>query len=311
MPLQVAIAYDGSSSAGTAIRVAGALFGGARAAVVNVPRPLATRAETVAVAVPTLSPSALQETLDALDAEAREEAERTTAEGVELARAAGLDARAEVAPPRMPYHDTLIETAHKLGADVLVSGTRGHGGFARALLGSTSTALLHHADLPLLVVPEGSGALDGPALIGYDGSDAAGHAIAVAGRLLAGRAARVVHVWESQYRHGLTVRALSGLPSGDVVTALDEALAAAADETVGRGVEAARAAGLDATGEALETKAGAWRALTADARAHGAAVIVTGSRGLGGARSALLGSVSSGLLHNADLPVLVVPPAAD
>ena len=37
-------------------------------------------------------------------------------------------------------------------------------------------------------------------------------------------------------------------------------------------------------------------------------MIVTGARGLGGARSALLGSVSSGLIHNADLPVLVVPP---
>jgi nucleotide-binding universal stress UspA family protein len=32
-----------------------------------------------------------------------------------------------------------------------------------------------------------------------------------------------------------------------------------------------------------------------------------GTRGLGAARSVLLGSVSSGLVQNAELPVLVVP----
>jgi nucleotide-binding universal stress UspA family protein len=47
--------------------------------------------------------------------------------------------------------------------------------------------------------------------------------------------------------------------------------------------------------------------VAAAARAHGASVIAVGSRGLGGARSVLLGSVSSGLVQNAELPVLVVP----
>jgi hypothetical protein len=48
------------------------------------------------------------------------------------------------------------------------------------------------------------------------------------------------------------------------------------------------------------------------ARTHGASVIATGTRGVGAARSALLGSVSSGLIQNAELPILVVPdePAA-
>jgi nucleotide-binding universal stress UspA family protein len=64
---------------------------------------------------------------------------------------------------------------------------------------------------------------------------------------------------------------------------------------------------LDAVGETVESDDGAWRAVAAAARAHGASVIVLGSRGLGAARSVLLGSVSSGLVQNAELPVLVVP----
>ena len=38
-------------------------------------------------------------------------------------------------------------------ADLLVVGTRGHGGFAGLLLGSTSTYLAHHTPCPLVIVP--------------------------------------------------------------------------------------------------------------------------------------------------------------
>jgi len=60
-------------------------------------------------------------------------------------------------------------------------------------------------------------------------------------------------------------------------------------------------------GDSVEADDGAWRAVAAAAHAHGASAIVVGNRGLGSARSALLGSVSSGLIQNAALPVLVVP----
>ncbi|MFJ5229971.1 universal stress protein [Kitasatospora sp. NPDC088391] len=47
--------------------------------------------------------------------------------------------------------DLLLRAA--AGRHTLVLGTRGNGGFARLLLGSVSTAAVHHATCPVLVVP--------------------------------------------------------------------------------------------------------------------------------------------------------------
>ena len=119
-----------------------------------------------------------------------------------------------------------------------------------------------------------------------------------------------MHVWESQFRRSLTTRVLRhGLVDdvGEVVDLLEQTIADAAEAKTQEGVDAARAAGLSAVGEAVESDSGAWRTLLATARANAAAVIVAGARGIGGARSALLGSVTSGLAQNAEQPVLIVP----
>jgi len=48
--------------------------------------------------------------------------------------------------------DVLVQETR--GAQLTVIGTRGRGGFAGMLLGSTSQGVLHHAEGPLMVVPE-------------------------------------------------------------------------------------------------------------------------------------------------------------
>jgi hypothetical protein len=63
----------------------------------------------------------------------------------------------------------IADAASEAEVDVIVCGSRGQGPFSRALLGSTSSSLLYHADRSVLVVPPGGGDLDGPMLIGYDG----------------------------------------------------------------------------------------------------------------------------------------------
>ena len=61
-------------------------------------------------------------------------------------------------PPRLSLHTVLgnpveILLSASVGHHTLAVGTRGNGGFARLLLGSVSTALVHHCTCPVLVVP--------------------------------------------------------------------------------------------------------------------------------------------------------------
>ena len=307
---RVMIAYDGSPSAAIAVRAAASLFRDARGLVATVPSNPSVRAGTAVPVLPNVSPGVVQEAIDELSAEARREADETAEQALGQAQALGLEAEAVTVSPSAPAWAALLEAAHRLGADVLVCGTRGRGTFARALLGSTSSSLLHHTDVPLLIVPDG-GALDGPVVAAYDGSEGSRRAIQAVGRLLPGRATVVVHAWEPAFHRGLTALALDAggpidrLPG--IVGELDRTLAESAAATTEDGVAAARAAGLDAVGDTVEADDGAWRAVATAARAHNASVIAMGTRGLGAARSALLGSVSSGLVHNAELPVLVVP----
>ena len=74
------------------------------------------------------------------------------------------------------------------------------------------------------------------------------------------------------------------------------------------GAGIARATGFDAISIVAEAKGPVWAAVEQVAEEHDASAIVVGSRGFSGIKSLLLGSVSSGIVHHALRPTVVVAP---
>ena len=142
------IAYDGSDTSKHAIARAGALFPGAKAVIATVWEP-----------TPVLSAPGALGTIDPLDIESQERvdkavnatAQRISTEGAEAATAAGLVAEGQVTEDAPTWHG-IVSLADEVGADVVVCGSRGHGGLRSALLGSVSQGVMHHAHRPVLVI---------------------------------------------------------------------------------------------------------------------------------------------------------------
>jgi nucleotide-binding universal stress UspA family protein len=148
----------------------------------------------------------------------------------------------------------------------------------------------------------------GPVLFGYDGSPHARAAIEHAAALLRPAAAAVVATaWVSFERsapHALL--AMPGQAIRDAVTGLDEAQRETAEELAAEGAEFASAAGFDARPRAVRAEGPFFAALVQCAEELDAVAIVVGSRGRSPVRAAVLGSVSTGVLHHTSRPVLVV-----
>jgi len=79
----------------------------------------------------------------------------------ELALTKGCGVAVEGRLVEMTAADALVEASD--GAELLIVGSRGRGGFAAAVLGSVSTACVRHAKCPVVVVPAPRGHDETPA----------------------------------------------------------------------------------------------------------------------------------------------------
>jgi nucleotide-binding universal stress UspA family protein len=147
----------------------------------------------------------------------------------------------------------------------------------------------------------------GPVLIAYDGSNHARAAIERAGNVLQSGPAVVATAWTSF--EDAAPAALLALPKDMVresVYTLDDANRETAEAVAAEGAELARAAGFDAEPRAVRAGGPFFAALVRTADELDSRAIVAGSRGRSPIRAAVLGSVSTGLLHHTKRPVLVV-----
>jgi nucleotide-binding universal stress UspA family protein len=149
-----------------------------------------------------------------------------------------------------------------------------------------------------------------PILVCYDGSEPAGEAIARAAELFPGADAVVltvaepVQTWPDRDPGGVIGTAIAR--AGGLIAELDDIAAEVAAKTAGEGAARATAAGLRATPLALAGKPST--VIVATATTRDVSTVVLGARGLSAAKAALMGGVSSEVLHRCDRPVLVVPP---
>jgi nucleotide-binding universal stress UspA family protein len=84
------------------------------------------------------------------DTNYEEIAEKVMADAISTAVDPGSDVRVSTSAKEGSAAQVLIDAA--AGADLLVIGSRGHGGFAGALLGSVSQHCVHHAPCPVVVI---------------------------------------------------------------------------------------------------------------------------------------------------------------
>jgi nucleotide-binding universal stress UspA family protein len=304
------IAYDGSDGARAALAAASALFPEADAVVATI-QPPPPSLEAAAIARIALPDAMIREGLANLRAESERAGRERVGEGADIGTAAGLRCTTRVVEAITPWR-ALRALAEEIEADVIVSGTRGVGPVDRVLLGSTASSLLHHANRPILVVPAGTTELDGPILAGYDESEGARCALRFAAVHLAQRPVVVANAWRSPVRHSLRGQALARSHVAtfeDYVEGVDTIWAEVAAASAEAGAAFARELGLDARDTAPESGAGHAHALLREAQDVHAAAVLVGSRGRGAVASTVLGSVATGLVNAAALPVLIVPEA--
>jgi nucleotide-binding universal stress UspA family protein len=201
-----------------------------------------------------------------------------------------------------PRVQTLIDLSKDTG--MIVVGSRGHGAFRRGLLGSVSTALVHHAQCPVAVIHDApTPRHDAPVVLGVDGSPVSDRATCIAFEEAARRGVELlaVHAWSDT-----TLIAAHAWGDGGLL----------AESATDWRATSARAEAM------LAQRLSSWlseypgvkvrKVVVCDQPAHflaeeaeNAQLLVVGSHGRGGFTGMLLGSVSTKLAHTVRVPLIV------
>src|SRR5215203_638162 len=201
----------------------------------------------------------------------------------------------------------IVELAEELGAGLVVLGSNGRGRMRRALLGSVSTSVLRHAHCSVLIArghgPNSEHAYPpGKIVVAVDGSEEASRAARVAGEIAkaTGSEAHLVYAMqEERYRPHLGPEMWEGWQEGF------EHAKRSARSWVEEQAEPIRSEGVKtAQSHLLLGRPDA--AIVWLAEEIGAGLVLVGSRGLGGMKRTLIGSVSDSVARHAHCPVMVV-----
>lgn len=201
----------------------------------------------------------------------------------------------------------IVELAEELGAGLVVVGGRGHSRIRRALMGSVSDSIVTHAHCSVLIVrtygeEEERGYLPGKILVAFDGSESSSEAAQEAREISQATDSELHLVYamqEERYRPHLGPEMWEAWEEGferakrlALAWLEGEAKRMRGEET--KPVEAHVVLGRPDAGIV-------WLAKKMDT-----GLLVVGSRGHGGIRRALIGSVSDSVVRHAHCPVLVV-----
>ena len=234
-------------------------------------------------------------------------------ERIGLIAAAGGDVSGDHVRVGRPARE-IVALAEEIGAGLIVMGSRGQGGMRRALMGSVSGSVVRHAHCPVMVVRQGESGASAfsshKILLATDGSEEA--------TLAARTAADIAQKSDSELHivHARLMLPFTGYPVVETPTSGSGSDVEEARQRVMRWLED-QVRRIEAEGgnvaqthlrlgrpeEGIITVA---EEIVSLAEELGAGLIVMGSRGLGGMRRALMGSVSDLVVRHGHCPVMVV-----
>ena len=207
--------------------------------------------------------------------------------------------------------EQIIAAATRLSCDAIVAASHGHGGIARAALGSVADSLSRTSPLPVLLVRAREDAVVGPATIDrivapYDGSELAATAIPVAVRVARqlGAGIFLIRAVDAMTYAPMPLAAepfAAPLAYGEVMEEIEkgaeESLRTLAAELEATGVLVVHAVVTGPPGDAIV------------AHTRPEDLIVMASHGRSGLKRFLLGSVAQHVVREGPAPVLLVPAA--